>query len=31
LAIGYRDAAAPVNQYERPRVTLEQQVRFAGF
>ena len=31
LAIGYRDTAAPVNAYERPRVPLEQQVRFMGF
>ena len=31
LAIGYRDEAAPVNSYERPRVPLERQVRLLGF
>lgn len=31
LAIGYRDPAAPVNQFERERVPLDQQVRFLGF
>jgi len=31
MAIGYRDPAAGVNNYDRPRVPLEQQVRFAGF
>ena len=31
LAIGYRDEAAPVNAYARPRVPLERQVRFSGF
>jgi nitroreductase len=31
MAIGYRDAGAPVNQYERPRVGLDRQVNFVGF
>lgn len=31
LALGYRDAAAPVNTFDRPRVELEEQVRFLGF
>lgn len=31
VAIGYRDDAAPVNNYDRPRVPLERQVQFIGF
>lgn len=31
MAIGYRDAEAPVNNFERPRVPLDEQVRFLGF
>lgn len=31
MAIGYRDPQAPVNNYERPRVPLDAQVRFRGF
>lgn len=31
LAIGWRDADAPVNQFERNRVSLDDHVRFAGF
>lgn len=31
MAIGFRDEAAPINNYERPRVPLDQQVRFDGF
>lgn len=31
LAIGYRDEAAPMNNFERTRVPLDQQVRFDGF
>jgi nitroreductase len=31
LAIGYRDARAPVNNFERPRVPLDEAVRFLGF
>lgn len=31
LAIGYRDPEAPVNTFERPRVPLDDQVRFLGF
>ncbi|MFC3174690.1 nitroreductase [Novosphingobium bradum] len=31
LALGYRDADAPVNQFERSRVALADQVTFAGF
>jgi nitroreductase len=31
MAIGYRDEAAPVNNYLRPRVLLERQVKFVGF
>lgn len=31
LAIGYRDTNAPVNSYDRPRVALEDQVKFVGF
>lgn len=31
MGIGYRDLAAPVNCYERPRVPLHRQVRFVGF
>jgi len=31
LALGYRDAEAPVNNFDRPRVELEEQARFLGF
>lgn len=31
VGIGYRDEAAGVNNYDRPRVPLDQQVRFVGF
>lgn len=31
LCIGYRDADAPVNNYDRPRIPLDEQVRFVGF
>jgi nitroreductase len=31
MAIGYRDASAPVNHYERPRVALQDQAKFVGF
>jgi len=31
IAIGYRDPDAPVNNFERPRVPLEEQVRFLGW
>jgi len=31
LAIGYRDPQAPVNNFERPRVPLDRQVKFVGF
>lgn len=31
MAIGYRDESAPVNCFERPRVPLDEQVRFIGF
>lgn len=31
IAIGWGDAAAPVNQFERGRVPLDEQVRFLGF
>lgn len=31
LAIGKRDPDAPVNNFERPRVALADQVRFLGF
>jgi nitroreductase len=31
MAIGYRDAEAPVNNFERERVALEDQVKFIGF
>jgi nitroreductase len=31
MAIGYRDPDAPVNNFERERVPLDQQVRFIGF
>lgn len=31
LAIGYRDPDAPVKRFERPRVPLDEQVRFIGF
>lgn len=31
LAIGHADRTAPVNNFERPRVPLDQQVRFVGF
>jgi nitroreductase len=31
LAIGWRDPDAPVNNFERPRVPLDDQVRFVGF
>jgi len=30
LALGYRDAEAPVNNFDRPRVELEEQARFLG-
>ena len=31
LAIGYRDATDPVNNFQRTRVPLDEQVRFLGF
>jgi nitroreductase len=31
LAIGHGDRQAPVNTFERPRVPLEEQVRFIGW
>lgn len=31
LAIGHRDPSAPVNNFARPRVPLDDQVRFLGF
>lgn len=31
MAIGYRDADAPVNNFERQRVPLEEHVKFIGF
>ena len=31
IAIGYRDPDAPVNEFERARVPLDEQVRFLGF
>jgi nitroreductase len=31
LAIGHRDPDAPVNIFERARVTLDEAVRFVGF
>ncbi|MFV8816726.1 nitroreductase [Haliea sp. E17] len=31
MGIGYRDPEAPVNNFERGRVPLDEQVRFAGF
>lgn len=31
MAIGYRDADAPVNNFERERVPLDEQVKFVGF
>ena len=31
LAIGWRDPDAPVNNFERSRVPLEESVRFEGF
>lgn len=31
MAIGYRDADAPVNNFERERVALDDQVKFLGF
>ena len=31
IAIGYRDPDAPVNNFERQRVPLDEQVRFLGF
>ena len=31
MAIGYRDPDAPVNNFERERVPLDQQVKFLGF
>jgi nitroreductase len=31
VAIGHRDPDAPVNLFERPRVPLDEQVRFAGW
>jgi nitroreductase len=31
VAIGYRDATAPVNNFERPRVQLGDHMRFVGF
>jgi nitroreductase len=31
MAIGYRDPEAPVNNFERERVALEDQVKFIGF
>ena len=31
MAIGYRDPDAPLNNFERERVPLEEQVKFVGF
>ena len=31
MAIGYRDAEAPLNNFERERVPLDEQVKFIGF
>lgn len=31
IAIGYKDADNPVNRFERPRVPLDEQMRFVGF
>lgn len=31
MAIGYRDPEAPVNNFERERVPLDEQVKFVGF
>ena len=31
MAIGYRDADAPVNNFERERVALDDHVKFLGF
>ena len=31
MAIGYRDPDAPVNNFERERVPLDEQVKFLGF
>jgi nitroreductase len=31
IAIGYRDPDAPVNTFDRPRVPLDEQVKFIGF
>lgn len=31
IAIGYRDPDAPVNNFTRPRVPLDEQVKFLGF
>jgi len=31
IAIGYRDEQAPINNFERARIPLDQQVKFLGF
>lgn len=31
IAIGYRDEQAPINNFERARIPLDEQVRFLGF
>lgn len=31
IAIGYRDEEAPINNFERARIPLDQQVKFLGF
>jgi nitroreductase len=31
MAIGYRDESRPINNFERPRIPLDQQVSFRGF
>jgi hypothetical protein len=31
MAIGYRDPDAPLNNFERERVPLDEQVQFLGF
>lgn len=31
IALGHRDESAPVNNFQRPRVELEEQVKFLGF
>jgi hypothetical protein len=31
MAIGYRDVAVPVNNYDRGCAPLERQIRFIGF